>query len=460
MVNKTIRTWCEARSILRRTTAPESPASNGRTERLLGLVRREARALLYSAKIGSSMWPHAARHANKQRTRKALSALGCPVQPMLPFWALVTIRARTWSDKKWSTRAVQGRLATPSADVDRGWIVWIEDRGVVRLYVSTLLYLDAKPAMGPPVLTEKVYPSPVHWHRTKGAVSSSSKDEADEHADILPPEVDTETHCSWPLPVKRHLSKSPARSVLQGSEPVPGSFLESERGFRAATSLASLAGHHTPIRVGPVDKTIVEEELVSPAPRVAKVVGPNPALHVPDTPLPGRYEMRGQVRFCRLTTSQWHAIRDMRPGQVPGLGDRWIHLTRQHLFAPVAYHVSGLIPVLLFRERYRRNWREDSLLSLLSSSGERTDAARVQSVSRYSTTSGGEYLICCVHDLVLDVDAVVLLWVEMQMTLVYEPLALPEPPRLAKLQLAAAPVPFPPGQSLGGGAFRVLALAV
>ena len=71
---------------------------------------------------------------------------------------------------------MQGRLATPSADVDRGWIVRIEDKGVVRFYVGTLLYLDAKPAMGPPTLTERRYPRPVHRHRTKGAVSQSSKE--------------------------------------------------------------------------------------------------------------------------------------------------------------------------------------------------------------------------------------------------------------------------------------------
>ena len=136
---------------------------------------------------------------------------------------------------------------------------------------------------------------------------------------------------------------------------MPGSFLESTGGLRAATSLASVAGQVEVYKAGSVGKTIIEEESDPPFPRVARVVGPNPAWHPPTTPLPGRYELRGQVRFCRLTPRQWDAIREMRPGQIPGLGDQWIHLTRQHLLAPVAHHLSDLIPILFFRERYRRH---------------------------------------------------------------------------------------------------------
>ena len=85
MVNSAVRVWCEARSLLRRTTAPESHASNGRVERILALVRREARALMASAGLTPKMWPHAIRHATEQRLRRSLASLSHPVKPMVPF---------------------------------------------------------------------------------------------------------------------------------------------------------------------------------------------------------------------------------------------------------------------------------------------------------------------------------------------------------------------------------------
>ena len=447
MVNKTIRTWCEARSIVRRTTAPESPASNGRTERILGLIRREARALLYAAQLKPVFWPHAVRHASEQRTRQALQALGLKTHAMVPFWALVTIRARTWSDKKWSTRAVQGRVAAPSVDVERGWLVRIEDQGVVRFYVSTLLYLDAKRAMGPPVLLESSYPPPDHRHRTKKPGPSASTDDVpavDEGS-----AVDAADGSSWPLPVRRHLSKSPAGTVLQGADPIPGSLLESLSELRSASSLAAVAagvGRLLPAH----NKLAIEEDLPVPA-RLSKVVGPNPSLSAQHTPLPGRYEQRGIVRYCSLTPMQWEAIRDIRPGQVPGLGGLWTILTRQYLLAPVARCPSDLVPVCMFRERYRRDWGTNPVLSATMANGMRLDIACMQSVERFSTTSGGEYMVCCFHDLVQRKDAVLLLWIEMQMMLVHEPYQPPAPPRVAKLQVAGPCWDHPPELSAGGG---------
>ena len=328
MVNRTIRLWCEARSLCRRTTAPESPASNGRTERLLGLVRREARALLYGAKLDPKFWPHAVRHASEQRTRSALRMLACETHPMLPFWALVTIRARTWSDEKWSTRALQGRLVAPSPDVDRGWIVRVADHHGVRFYVSTLVYLDAKKPEGPPILTETIYPPPVrrHLHKEPGPMHAF-RDATSE------PEValDLDDSHTWPLPTRRHLDKSPAGSVTQGSTPVPGSFLESIRALRFLSDGLLDHGGGPRSRPLPIDKTLILEHDAPSAVRISKVVGPNPELNPPSTPLPGRYEPRGRVRFCRLTPSQWDAIRDVRPGQVPGLGDLWNVLTLEQL---------------------------------------------------------------------------------------------------------------------------------
>ena len=281
MVNSTVRTWCKARSILRKTTAPESPASNGRTERLLGLIRREARALLSASSLEARMWPHAVRHATEQRHRKGMAMLAYPVKPMVPFWARVTIRARTWNDKKWSTRAVNGHVATPSSEVEGGWVIRVQAPEGIRFYVSTLLYLNAQPPLQPPDLTrpdftrpaldgsaDTTYPSPVHRHRHKSPVGEgrTSTSRAMPVVELEAPAVTKEpgTRLIGVVPTHRHTKKglagsSEGESPAVGSSRVPGSFVES---LAAGSGLhvRALAAARALDQLGVVDKTVIEEQ--------------------------------------------------------------------------------------------------------------------------------------------------------------------------------------------------------
>ena len=446
MVNSAVRIWCEARSLLRRTSVPESHASNGRVERLLALVRRESRALLASAGLKPHMWPHAVRHATEQRCRQALATLSHPVKPMIPFWSRVSIRARTWNDKKWSSRALTGHVAAPSADVDGGWVVRVQGEKV-QFYVSTLLYLNVHASLKPPDLTTDAtedyrpppYPEPVHRHRSKSPVTLGDEGAVPANPDL---KVPRDTLVGLP-PVRRHLDKGTSglpsgASSSVGSSPVPGSFVESLAG-RASSSAFPVAA------AAPVDKTRIVED----GPCMRRVVGRNPDFQE-FTPAPGYYRPLRRVRYCRLQPEQWRVIRSMRPNQVPGLGDRWIDLPLEQPQHLLAEHPTELIPGALYFER-DRDWLQFPVVTARSSSGVLVDIARVTFVEHAMTSNGGQYSVFEFEDLTMQREAVLLLWIQVQIHRVYEPLPVP---RVAALSCCAvfrqSLSPWP-----GGGIFCV-----
>ena len=72
----TIRQWANHRGIHVTTTMPESKASNGRAERLVGRLKQQTRALLSHHKLPEGYWPHAVRYAVESMQRLALARLG------------------------------------------------------------------------------------------------------------------------------------------------------------------------------------------------------------------------------------------------------------------------------------------------------------------------------------------------------------------------------------------------
>ena len=151
-VNKPVRVWAEARDLLRSTTMPESPASNGRCERALALLKRGVRGLLQAHQLPPTFWPHASRYIGEIMTRQGLEKLGQRFPPLHPFYARTLIRARTWNESKWSSRAIEGRLVAPSPDVNGGWCVRAKNGDQTFFYVSTLPYVSLKEPEEAPTL--------------------------------------------------------------------------------------------------------------------------------------------------------------------------------------------------------------------------------------------------------------------------------------------------------------------
>ena len=416
---------------------------------MLALIRREARALLSASKAGVNMWPHAVRHATERRLRRALAMLASPVKPMIPFWSRVTIRARTWSDKKWSSRAMQGIVVSPSVEVDGGWVVRTDSLRGAKFYVSTLLYLNAQPPLAPPDLTfgtEEMRDLrgsrvPSSRHRSKSPVLEASDVPPLDNAILKEPSHDV----LHPDPVVRQRKKGVAAvavgvSGAEGSVPVPGSFLdglarEGPRGESLASSsvLRSMRSQ--------VDKTVILED----SPRLCKVVGSNPAFQA-FVPTAGYYARRVRVRLCRLTPAQWDAIRDLSRGMVPGLGELWRELHPDSLIYPVTSHPSDLVPLALYRNRARR-WSQNPMVTAWIPPGQEVPLAFVRGMESSTTSSGGSYLVLSYLDVPLQEESVLLLWEELQVERVYQPLP-SAPPRISCLSCVLHAIP-PTG--IGGG---------
>ena len=145
-----LRQWANHRSIHVTTTMPESKASNGRAERLVGRLKQRIRVLISGHKLGHQYWPHAARYAVEDMQRAALRALGHDANPLAPFYSLVRFRSRSWRDSAWGSRSTEGRLVAPCTDVSKGYIIRVLDRDVVRFYATTLIYRDFKEPVGEP----------------------------------------------------------------------------------------------------------------------------------------------------------------------------------------------------------------------------------------------------------------------------------------------------------------------
>ena len=141
---ESLRQWASHRGIVKTTTMPEHPAGNGRAERLIGQIKSQVRAMLHGSAVPVGMWPHAVRYAVEGMQRESLHRLGHETKQMVPFYAQVRFRARSWRDTTWGPRSVEGRLVASCTDISKGYIVRVIDDGTPRLYATTLVYQDFK----------------------------------------------------------------------------------------------------------------------------------------------------------------------------------------------------------------------------------------------------------------------------------------------------------------------------
>ena len=153
--HQSVKDWANHRGIYTTSTMPESKASNGRAERLIGRLKQQVRALLSAHSLEPAMWPHAIRYATEGRQRAALKTLCHEVKPLIPFYTKTRFRSRTWTEEVWGTRSAEGHVVAPSTDVSQGYIVRVVDEGSVRFYATTLVYQDFRvPEVSPDVVVD------------------------------------------------------------------------------------------------------------------------------------------------------------------------------------------------------------------------------------------------------------------------------------------------------------------
>ena len=64
---KKMKEWCADNNIRRTSSVPEDAKASGSAEAEVGLIKRQARAVLQEANLQEKYWPFAAIYAAKQR---------------------------------------------------------------------------------------------------------------------------------------------------------------------------------------------------------------------------------------------------------------------------------------------------------------------------------------------------------------------------------------------------------
>ena len=115
----------------RRTTSiPEDVKANGSAEAAVGLIKKQARAILSESKLRKEFWPFAVAYAAKQRERHALNE-----NPLLKLGMNVVVKKRVSQNRRVKGFEAIGQVARylgPIPDTSEGHYVLTEDEKVIK----------------------------------------------------------------------------------------------------------------------------------------------------------------------------------------------------------------------------------------------------------------------------------------------------------------------------------------
>ena len=135
-VSQQFRKFILSKGIQQSTTAGDEPATNGRCEQELGIVRGIARAALSACGGPTSHWPLAIRHASETRLREQLRSMGVPCPPLLPLGLQAMAKRKRWhKTAAWEAPNVKVQLWGPCQDMSigaGGYFAQLEDGKFVR----------------------------------------------------------------------------------------------------------------------------------------------------------------------------------------------------------------------------------------------------------------------------------------------------------------------------------------
>ena len=107
LLSRQMRKWCATMGILQTFTAGDDPASNGHIESEVNQLERKTRVKL---------------------------ALGVPMLPMIPFYAMVYVKMKKWhKEGGLAAPFVRGRLRCPCPLMSDGWVVELTDGKILHV---------------------------------------------------------------------------------------------------------------------------------------------------------------------------------------------------------------------------------------------------------------------------------------------------------------------------------------
>ena len=135
-VSQQFRKSILSKGLQQSTTAGDEPATNGRCEQEVGIVKGMARAALSACGGPTSHWPLAIRHASETRMREQLRSMGVPCPPLLPLGLQAIAKRKRWhKTAAWEAPNVKVQLWGPCQDMSigaGGYFAQLEDGKFVR----------------------------------------------------------------------------------------------------------------------------------------------------------------------------------------------------------------------------------------------------------------------------------------------------------------------------------------
>ena len=140
-INNELRSYLLARDVYHTSTPADLPSANGLVERYIGILKSQARTVLYQSELGEKHWPSAMRHVSAWKFASSMGQLGTTPKRFLPFGSKIVVQARSWKQKTWLPRGLDARLLRPSPEVSKGWVVLVANAdGSSSFMITTLCY--------------------------------------------------------------------------------------------------------------------------------------------------------------------------------------------------------------------------------------------------------------------------------------------------------------------------------
>ena len=123
-INRKVTAWTAHHGIAQTSTSGDDWKANGRTENWVRLLKRSTRTLLMAHRAEPTQWAFAMRHCAARLQAAALHALGVPQPRLLPWYATLALRKRSWETKQpWESRATRATVLCPSPILRGGHLV-------------------------------------------------------------------------------------------------------------------------------------------------------------------------------------------------------------------------------------------------------------------------------------------------------------------------------------------------
>ena len=92
---KKLRDWCASNNIRKTNSIPEDVKANGSAEATVGVIKKQARAILSESKLKNEFWQFAVAYAAKQRERQALNEI-----PFVKLGTNVVVKKRVSRNRR------------------------------------------------------------------------------------------------------------------------------------------------------------------------------------------------------------------------------------------------------------------------------------------------------------------------------------------------------------------------